>query len=202
MLRRIVLVGAAVLCAAPAFAQTAPRQVRGVIGGFKENVLTINTSSGPLRIILAPDARVRELVKFDPAEIKPGTYLGTTAIEQADGTLRAVEIHVFPPAQAARKPGEGFRPNDYAPHATMTNATVTNITAATVAGAQGRILTLRYDGGEKRVFVAPNTPIFTYAPGTASDLVAGAHVAVSLTGNGNTADQVTVDKNLLDPRDK
>jgi len=204
MKRSTFLTGAALLVgAAPALAQTAqPLRVRGVIGDFKDGVLTVSTSKGPVKVTLAPDARLRALAKFSLADIKPGTFLGTTAMPQSDGTLKAVEVHVFPPEQAAQKPGEGFRPNDYAPNATMTNATVSNIAAATVEGVQNRVLTLTYNGGEKKVVVSATTPVFTYVPATRADLVAGTRVALNATQgtDGYTTSDVTLDKNGLDPR--
>lgn len=189
--------------AAPAFSQALQSlRVRGTIAGFKGHVLTVNTNSGAFRVTLTSDARISSLAKFNLADIKPGTYLGTTAVPQADGTLKAVEIHVFPPEEAAQKPGEGFRPNDYAPNATMTNATVANIASASVEGVQNRTLTLQYDGGEKRVVVSPTTPVYTYARGTTANLTAGTRITLRATPNGNsyTADAVTLDKDHLDPR--
>lgn len=189
--------------AAPVFSQTLqPLRVRGTIADFKGNVLTVNTTNGALRVALTSDARIRSLAKFNLADVKPGTYLGTTAMPQADGTLKAVEIHVFPPEEAAQKPAEGFRPNDYAPNATMTNATVANIASASVEGVQNRTLTLQYNGGEKRVVVSPTTPVYTYARGTKANLTAGTRISLRATPNGNsyTTNEVTIDKDHLDPR--
>ncbi len=47
---------------------------------------------------------------------------------QADGTQKAVEIHIFP--EAMRGTGEGHRPWDLMPNSTMTNATVDNEVAS------------------------------------------------------------------------
>ena len=67
---------------------------------------------------------------------------------------------------------EGSRPYDLRPNSTMTNATV----AETVAGKDGHTLLIKYRGGEKRVFVSPDTPVVTYVAADKSDLKAGAKV--------------------------
>ena len=54
----------------------------------------------------------------------------------------------------------------------MTNATV----ADSVTGNDGRTLTVKYRGGEKKVVVSPGTPVVTYLPGDKSELKAGAQV--------------------------
>src|SRR5260370_11575339 len=69
------------------------------------------------------------MAKAIMADIKPGMFVGTTAMPQADGSLRAVEVHIFP--EAMRGTGEGHRPWDLEPQSTMTNA---NVEAAVAGG--------------------------------------------------------------------
>jgi hypothetical protein len=45
------------------------------------------------------------------AEVKEGTFLGSAAMPQPDGSQRALEVHIFP--EQMRGTGEGHRP--YAP---------------------------------------------------------------------------------------
>jgi hypothetical protein len=202
MKRSTFAIGAALLVgAAPAIAQTQNVRVRGTIASFKDNVVTVTTAGGPVRVALSPNVRVQIPVRFSLADIKPGSFVGTTAVPQADGTLRAVEVHVFPPERAAQKPGEGHRPFDLVPQGTMTNATVTNVATATVQGVQNRVLTLTYKDGEKKVVIPPNTPIVMNVPGTVSDVVAGAKISITAQRNGDnlTSSQLTVSKNGVDP---
>jgi hypothetical protein len=82
----------------------------------------------------------------------------------------AVEVHVFP--EEMRGTGEGSRPHDLRPNSSMTNATV----AESVAGKDGHTLLVKYKGGEKKVQVAPETPVVTYVSADKSDLKPGARV--------------------------
>jgi hypothetical protein len=159
------------------------------------------TATGPMRVTLTPDVRVQVPIRQTLADIKPGSFVGTTAVPAADGSLRAVEVHIFPPERAAQKPGEGHRPFDLLPNSTMTNATVTNVASASVAGVDNRILTLTYKDGEKKVYVPPNTPIVMNVPGAISDVVPGAKVSLTAQRNGDalSASALTVTKNGVDP---
>ena len=61
-----------------------------------------------LELKLAADAKVSLVRKTNMSSVVAGTFIGTTAVEQADGTLRAIEVHVFP--ESMRGTGEGHRP--------------------------------------------------------------------------------------------
>jgi hypothetical protein len=127
--------------------------------------------------------------------IKPGSFIGTAAVPGADGTLRALEVHVFP--ESMRGTGEGHRPFDLQPQSTMTNGTVGSVT-----GTTGRTMTITYQGGEKTIDIPPGTPIVTYEPATRAMLVAGAHVILFGTeadGGAITATRIAVGKDGLVP---
>src|ERR1035437_5632905 len=137
-------------------------------------------------------------VKSDRAKIVPGTYVGRAAVTQPDGTLRAQEVHIFP--EAMRGTGEGHRPYDLGPQSTMTNGTVD--TSAVVESVGDRVLTLKYKGGEKKLFVSKDTPIVAYEAGDAKALVLGAHVyIIAQRGPDGTlsSGRVNVGKNGLVP---
>ena len=76
-----------------------------------------------------------QLFRSSLDDIKPGSYVGTAAMPQPDGTLRALEVHVMP--ESMRGAGEGHRPFDLQPQSTMTNGTV-----GTVTGSSNRMLTI------------------------------------------------------------
>jgi hypothetical protein len=61
------------------------------------------------------------------------------------------------------------------PNSTMTNATV----AQMVKGVEGDEITLKYKDGEKKIVVAPNTTIVTYAPADKSELKPGAKIFIA-----------------------
>ena len=194
-----LIMAALVACAfaaTQAQAQTNVR-IRGTIEGVQGSTLTIATREGPtIAVTLAPDAKIAALVPADLAAAGKGSFIGTAAIPQPDGTLKAQEVLIFP--EAMRGVGEGHRAWDLTPDSTMTNATV----EATVAGASGRELSLTYQGGGKTLLVPPGTPIVTLEPGDASLLKPGNHVFLSATpGADGTlgAARITVGKDGMVP---
>ena len=114
--------------------------------------------------------RVVDVVKISLADVKVGSFVGATTVPGPDGIATAVEVHVFP--EEMRGTGEGSRPYDLRPNSTMTNATV----AESVAGNDGHTLLVKYKDGEKKVVVAPETPVVSFVPGDKSELKAGAKV--------------------------
>jgi len=126
------------------------------------------------------DGKVVALVKASLADIKPNSFVGSTAMPQADGSWKAVEVHIFP--EEMRGTGEGDRPYDYKPKSTMTNGTVNSLGKSTVAGTvaneEGTTLTLSYKEGTKKIDVTPETVIVTYLPGSRDELTAGARIYI------------------------
>jgi len=162
-----------------ALAQTPPvasptQRTRGMVESFDGSTLVLKERSGEvLRLVLAENFSVNEVVPIELSAIEPGIYIGAASLPQADGTLLALEVLVFP--EAARGTGEGHSAWDLQPGSTMTNATVADV----VAMAQGRTLTLRYKDGEKTLRVPEGVPIVTFKPGDRSLLVPGAKVLVT-----------------------
>jgi hypothetical protein len=168
---------ALVMAGTAALAQPAPVRVRGTIETVDGNTLTVKSRDGTMLTINVPDnVRVMSFVKASLADIKPDSYIGVTAMPQADGSQRAIAIHIF--LEAQRGTGEGHRPWDLRPGTTMTNAAV----ETTVAGVDGPVLTVKYKAGdktdEKRVIVPPDTAIVAYASGERSELKAGAQIII------------------------
>jgi hypothetical protein len=186
MISRILLsVCAVVLLVASAQAQDKPVRVRGTIEQVDGAVLTVKSRAGEtLKVKMANDAKVVALVKASLADIKPGSYVGSTAMPEEDGTFKAVEVHIFP--ESMRGTGEGDRPYDYKPKSTMTNGTVGNVGATTAAGTVGgevtkgggTTLTLTYKEGEKKIDVTPETVIVMYTPGTMDEIKPGASIYI------------------------
>ena len=172
--RALVASGVALLCfTAQAWAQE-PMRVRGTVEAMDGAMYVVKTRSGDtVKVALTDKPLFVAMAKVSMADIKPGMFVGTTALPQADGSLRAVEVHIFP--EAMRGTGEGHRPWDLKPQATMTNANV----ATTVSGKDGQNLLVKYKDGEKKVVVPADTIIAKYAPGSAADLKVGAKVFVA-----------------------
>lgn len=163
--------GALVAFAQPIFAQDASRTtVRGTITEVSGDTLKVHTASGSdVSAILTPKTAVRGVALAKVSDIKPGSFVGTAAIPQPDGSQKALEIHVFP--ESMRGSGEGFRPWDLERNSTMTNGTV-----GSVVTGSGRTLTVKYQNGEKRIVVPDDVPIVSLEPGTRDLLKPGVHV--------------------------
>nr|WP_294507579.1 DUF5666 domain-containing protein [uncultured Rhodopila sp.] len=194
----VLSLAAGITAGAMAFAQTpAPARVRGTISSVDAGELRVTSRSGDTVALKLPaDATVTIIEPIAIDAIKPGSFIGTAARTQPDGTLRALEIQVFP--ELMRGVGEGNRPWDLGPDSSMTNGTVGTLEKLT----DGRTLTLGYKGGEKTVIVPAGAPIITYEPGSRAALSPGAHVIVTATRNPDetlTAVRVGVGKDGLVP---
>ncbi len=147
--------------------------VRGTIEKVDAGGMTVKSREGQdLVVKFADNLTVRGLVKVSLSDVKPGSYIGVSAMPQSDGTERAMHIHIFP--EAMRGTGEGYRPFDVRPGSTMTNAAVDSM----VVGTQGQVVTVKYKDGEKKFVVPADAPIVAYAPGTRDELKAGAKIMI------------------------
>jgi hypothetical protein len=175
MIRTVQIALAGAIIAASCAAATAQTlRVRGTIEKADGNVLTLKSSDGAeLKLTLTENAMIVAVVKASMADIKEGTFLGSAAMPQPDGSQKALEVHIFP--EQMRGTGEGHRP--YAP---VANSTMTNGSAsgATVAGVDGSAMIVKYKDGEKRIVVPPDTPVVRYEVGGKGDLKAGARFTV------------------------
>ena len=181
----------------PAIAQAPATRIRGTITAFDGTTLSIDSREGQaLRIAVVNPLTVSSFKRVALTEIVPGSYVGTTARPEPDGTLQAVEVRVFP--ESARGAGEGHRPWDLTPDSTMTNANV----EAAVQDNSGRELTLAYNGSSVKVRVPPDVPVLVPSPASAADLKPGAAVFVTATsaadGSLSTA-RITVSKDGVAP---
>src|SRR5476651_2254288 len=170
-LRAFVVMGfALVATTAMANAQDTLR-VRGTIVGMDGPMYVIKLRDGTeAKVSLAENALVVAIVKASLADIKPGSFVGSTGMPQADGSQKAIEVHIFP--EAMRGTGEGHYPWDLRAQSTMTNANVEQ----TVTGVDGQTLTLKYKDGEKKILVTPDTMIVTYVPGDKNEITPGTKI--------------------------
>ena len=180
-----------------ALAQTPPTtRPRATIDSVTATSVTVTPRNGSATVVQLPaDVRVSGITIAKIEDIKPGSYIGTAAAPQPDGTQRALEVHVFPPSMVGA--GEGFRPWDSAPNSTMTNGTVGDLVVS-----HGRTMTVKYKGGEQKVVVPEDVPIVSIEPGTRALLTPGAHVVLfaSKAADGTlTAISVNVGENGLTP---
>src|SRR5262245_50089378 len=143
-------------------------RLRGVVEKVDGQAVMARSDKGEqLRLNLADKILVVEVVKSSMADIKQGSFIGSGAMPQPDGSQKAIEVHIFP--ESMRGTGEGFRTWDGAPISTMTNGTV----GATVTGVEGPIILVKYKDGEKKIVVTPDVPIVRYEIGGMSAVKPG-----------------------------
>lgn len=164
---------AAAMAVGLAQAAEAPRVgVRGAITAMNGDTMHVKVNSGEdVTVQLTENTQVRAVTLAKIDEIKPGSYIGSAAMPNADGTLTALEVHVFPPAMAGT--GDGHRAFDLKEGSSMTNGTVGDLVVS-----NGRTLTVKYKGGEKKIVVPEGVPIVNLEPGDRSLLKAGVKVVL------------------------
>ncbi len=168
------LAGLAHAQAPAAQAPAARSRLRATIEKVDGDTLQLRERNGQeMAVMLSPDTKVVGVGEAAIGDIKPGSFIGSAAMPQPDGTLKALEVHVFPPSMNGS--GEGSYAWDLAPGSTMTNGTVSDLVAV-----HGRSMTVKYSGGgEKTITVPDDVPIVSMTPTDRAQLTVGAHVVVA-----------------------
>lgn len=205
MNRRELLTCCAVLAliSAPALAQSGtggqagPVRLRGTIDAVSGDSMDVTVRDGTkFHVVVPGNVRTTYVIVAKLSDIQPNSYIGTAAAPQADGTLKALEVHVFPPSM--RGSGEGFRPYDLeGGGSTMTNGTV-----GSLVGTNGRIATVKYGNEEKKVLIPEDVPVVSFEPTDRSALKPGAKVTINgqRSPDGTvTAASVNIGKDGLTP---
>ncbi len=173
-------------------AQAAPGpvgQAEGTITAVDGGAVTITPQSGgPVRIALTGDTVIIQRKRTTLEDIKPNDFVGVTARREADGSLTAISINIFPPefknrireAQFAMDTGN-----------IMTNATVFQ----NVRRVEGRTLYLRLPDGSVVIAVPREAEVFRLTLLKPGDLKPGMRVVVRTTTSadgGLVAASITV----------
>ncbi|WP_085694605.1 MULTISPECIES: DUF5666 domain-containing protein [unclassified Pseudomonas] len=170
--------------------------VRGEIAAVSPDTLRVHVNSGENVVIqLTKDTRIRAVTLANIEDIKPGSYIGSAAIPQEDGTLKALEVHVFPPELAGS--GDGHRPFDLAKGSSMTNGSVGDLVVS-----NGRVLTVNYKGGQQKILVPEDVPIVNLLPGDRSLLKVGVKIVTFVTQSADgtlTAQSISAGKDGVTP---
>jgi hypothetical protein len=177
MIRMMTVVGfATALTVSASLAQQPVKTER--IGGTIERVdgnaiYGKGADGSAITLKLSDKAVITAVTKATFADIKPGDYVGTGAVPQADGTQKAVELRIFPKPQ---EDGGHFYEGWYgAPNGTMTNGFVQPVTAtAPTTGAGDPSIMVKYPQGEKRIMIPANAHVVRNVLGSKEDLKAGA----------------------------
>ena len=169
--------------------------IRGKVSALKDQDLILAMPTGEVKATLTDQTVVRAEQPIKFSEIVSGMYLGTTATKQAGGNFLASEVHVF--SEDQRGTGEGHRPLGSAPQsgATMTNANVDRVEDVTVQNIKGRLMTLKYKGGELKVVVPPDVPVVNRIVTDRKALQSGSVITVQGTRTADgalAATQITI----------
>jgi hypothetical protein len=168
-----LLAGISAVAAAQAPANPTVR-IRGTVESLEGQNLTVKARNGEsMKVVLPDNAVVMGIVKASPADIANGHFIGSATLGERDGALIAREVHIFP--ENMRGTGEGHRDWDLGANSKMTNANVAQITNM----GDGRVMTVQYRGGEKKILITPETQVVSYTPANRSELKPGAPVFIN-----------------------
>ena len=166
----VLLVGGQLIRTVPATA-AAPATVfaEGTITSISPDALVVATSSGSTQVKPTPQTRVSRRIAVTLDAITAGDYIGASSRREADGSLTAVYINIFPPSLRNQIP-EGESP--WLGGNVMTNAVVTDY----VTEISGRTLLVKFRDTTVRITVPPGAEITRYFVTTRADLRVGRRV--------------------------
>lgn len=167
-----------------------PAIVSGTIASVGPDALVVTTPAGDKQVLMTPTTRVEVWVPARLTDLKVGVFVGVESRRMANGSLRAVAIHIFPPERRGQVPARQF---PWVNGNIMTNAVI----SATVTRVSGETLALPYQGGTAMVTVTSDTDIRRAVAGTREDLKVGRHILAFGTPNENgsfTAAGIALDK--------
>jgi hypothetical protein len=173
--RTLAALSLGLICiASPASAADDTVRIRGTIERVEGPVYVVKNRDGAeLKLTVTDNPLFVAIAPATMADIKPGMFVGSAGTMQADGTQKAIEVHIFP--ESMRGTGEGHYDWDLKPQTKMTNGNVEQ----TVAGVDGPLLSVKYKDGEKKLMVTPETVVVTYVPGNRDDLKPGTRIFVA-----------------------
>ncbi|WJR79487.1 hypothetical protein [Bradyrhizobium sp. NP1] len=161
------------LIAGPASAQETIR-IRGTVERIDGPVYVVKSRDGAeFRLTVTDKPLYVAIVRATMADIKPGMFVGSAGMMEADGTQKAIEVHIFP--ESMRGTGEGHYDWDLMPKSKMTNGNVEQA----VTGVDGPVLSVKYKDGEKKILVTPQTVVVTYVMGDKSEITPGTRIFIS-----------------------
>lgn len=165
--------------------------VRGQLVSMSDSTLVVDSRGNQVTVAFSPPLEVYSRVPAKLSDVKPNSFVGITSAPQADGTMRASEIHIFP--DKLRGTNEGSFPMGQrgagAPGGgnTMTNGTVTGggtsgnqMTNGTVGTQTGNSLTVKFQSDSQTIVIPPNVTV-TALTLTNSKLTPGTNVVVQTT---------------------
>ena len=164
-------------------AAPAATQAEGTIAAVESGTLIITTQAGVrVRVILAPETTIIQRRRVTLETIRPNDFVGVTAKREADGSLTAVSINIFPPEFKSRVRQAQFVMDS---GNIMTNATVFQ----NVRRIEGRTLYLKLGDGTAVIAVPKDAVVLRLTLAKPGDLRAG--MMVTVRGTAGTDGSLT-----------
>jgi hypothetical protein len=141
---------------AKAQGQTANKldRVNATVVKLDGQMLALRAASGKdVSVTLPANARILRSRPGAMADVKPGEFIGCTAVEGPDGKLRAKEIHILP--EPLRGVGEGHYPWGSQAKTTMTNGNIEQVAGIT----DGHVIKVSYRGGKSDIEISSYVPV-------------------------------------------
>jgi len=162
-------------------------QAEGTIAAVETGAVAVATSSGSqVRVAVTGDTVVIQRKSVTLEGIKPSDFVGVTARREADGSLTAISINIFPPEFKGRVREAQFVMET---GNIMTNATVFQ----NVRRVEGRTLYLKLGDGSVIITVPKDAQVLRLTVIKLSDLQPGMHVVVrGTTGSDGNPVAVTI----------
>lgn len=178
-LQAVALAGALALApAGAAMAQAGAETIEGTVVSLSGGDALVRSKDGQShKVRITGKTQYMTSTPVDLEAIKPGSYVGTANVDQADGSGVSQEVHIF----EGPSPGQGLNA-PWGGGAMMTNGNVAKV----AQGPDGARLEIDYGKGSKAVLAPKGAPIVVLAPTTDAALVKAGSV-VKLRG-GRQAD--------------
>ena len=184
----LAVAGAALVLSAVAFAAPGPStQAEGTLAAVEPAAVTVTTSAGTqVRVAVTGDTVVIRRRAVVLEEMKPNDFVGVTARREADGSLTAISINIFPPEFRGRVREAQFVMDT---GNIMTNAMVFQ----NVRAVLGRTLYLKLGDGSVIIAVPRDAQVFRLTIMPVGELRPGMRVVVRGTaGSDGTPVAVTI----------
>jgi hypothetical protein len=170
----VVSAATAAMVSASFAQQPQTQRLSGTIERVDGNTILGKGADGSaITLKLADKVAITAVLKATVADIKPGDYVGTGGVAQADGSQKAVELRIFPKPQ---EDGGHYNEGWYgARNGTMTNGFVQPVVAVGATAGEGDpAIVVKYPQGEKRIVIPANAHVVRNVFGSKDDLKAGA----------------------------
>lgn len=166
------------LAPSPAGAQPAPPQrVEGTVSALTDTSMTLKKADGTSETVaLLPTRNVNITAPITVDQIQPGSYVATANKTQSDGSGVSQELRVYPGTANRATVNRAMNAEG---DLMMTNGTV----ATAVSADGGRMLTVDYGQGQRKIKVPDTLQVVSNTVGTPDQVKVGEKLSI-VTFNG------------------